>query len=146
MAKPRVSLGLLTFGPEGSEADGTRITSLGKFNECLDYLQSRGYKEVDAARTYVSGKQEAWTKLTNWRERGLTLATKWYPQKPGGHGKAVIRENLNKSLSELGSHSVDIFYLHAPDRSVPFQETLEACNELFKEGKFKKLGLSNYAA
>ncbi|KAM0288692.1 hypothetical protein ACHAQK_008186 [Fusarium lateritium] len=144
--KPRVSLGLLTFGPEGTEADGTRITSLDKFNECLDYLQSRGYNEVDTARTYVGGRQEAWTRLTNWQDRKLTLATKWYPYKPGDHSKAVVKENLNKSLSELGSDSVDIFYLHAPDRSVPFQETLEACNELYNEGKFKKLGLSNYAA
>lgn len=39
-----------------------------------------------------------------------------------------------------------IFYLHAPDRSVPFAETLEAVNELHKEGKFVQLGLSNFAA
>ncbi|EWY81555.1 Aldo-keto reductase [Fusarium oxysporum f. sp. vasinfectum] len=144
--KPRVSLGLLTFGPEGSETYGSRITSLDTFNQCLDYLQSRGYNEVDTARTYVGGQQEGWTKRTNWRERNLTLATKWYPYKPGDHSKAIVKQNLNKSLSELGSDSVDIFYLHAPDRSVPFQETLEACNELYREGKFKRLGLSNYAA
>ena len=41
---------------------------------------------------------------------------------------------------------MDIFYLHAPDRSVPFSETLEAVNELHKEGKFVQLGLSNYTA
>ncbi|KAF5723661.1 oxidoreductase [Fusarium mundagurra] len=128
--KPRVSLGLLTFGPEGSETYGSRIISLDTFNQCLDYLQSRGYNEVDTARTYVGGQQEGWTKRTNWRERNLTLATKWYPYKPGDHSKAIVKENLNKSLSELGSDS----------------ETLEACNELYKEGKFKKLGLSNYAA
>ncbi|KAI7772381.1 hypothetical protein LZL87_007742 [Fusarium oxysporum] len=144
--KPRVSLGLLTFGPEGSESHGSRITSIDTFNQCLDYLQSRGYNKVDTARTYVCGQQEGWTKRTNWRERNLTLATKWYPYKPGDHSKAIVKENLNKSLIELGSDSVDIFYLHAPDRSVPFQETLEACNELYQEGKFKKLGLSNYAA
>lgn len=36
--------------------------------------------------------------------------------------------------------------MHAPDRSVPFEETLEAVNEAYKEGKFKRLGLSNYTA
>jgi aflatoxin B1 aldehyde reductase len=36
--------------------------------------------------------------------------------------------------------------LHAPDRSVPFEKTLQACNELHKEGKFVELGLSNFAA
>lgn len=29
---------------------------------------------------------------------------------------------------------------------MPFEETLEACNDLFKEKKFSRLGLSNYAA
>lgn len=51
--KPCVSLGRLTFGPEGTEADGTRITCLDILNEYLDYLQSRGYNEVDTARTHV---------------------------------------------------------------------------------------------
>ncbi len=146
MKKPRISLGLMTFGPPGSETYGTRITSLDAFNECLDYYQWRGYEEVDTARTYVNGLQEGWTKDAKWRERNLTLATKWYPYTPGDHSKARLKENLAKSLQELGTNCVSIFYLHAPDRSVPFQETLEACNELYQEGKFKKLGLSNYAA
>ncbi|RMZ77010.1 hypothetical protein DV738_g4575, partial [Chaetothyriales sp. CBS 135597] len=145
--KPRVALGLLTFGPPGSEASGSRITSLDEFNQCLDYLQSRGYNEVDTARTYVNGLQEGWTKAAKWRERQLVLATKWYPHKPGDHSAASIKANLAKSLHELGgADSVEIFYLHAPDRSVPFQESLEACNQLYQEGKFKRLGLSNYAA
>jgi len=46
----------------------------------------------------------------------------------------------------LGADTVDIFYLHAPDHSVPFEETLQAVNELHKEGKFVQLGLSNFAA
>lgn len=56
-----------------------------------------------------------------------------------------MKDNVAKSLHELGTECVDIFYLHAPDRSVPFRETLEACNELYQEGGFKQLGLSNYA-
>jgi aflatoxin B1 aldehyde reductase len=144
--KPRVVLGLMTFGPPGTENYSTRITSLDDFNACLDYLQQQGYNEVDTARTYVGGQQEAWTKGTQWQERGLTLATKWYPYKPGEHAADIVKQQLRKSLTELGSESVDIFYLHAPDRTVPFAETLGACNELYNEGKFKTLGLSNYAA
>jgi len=41
---------------------------------------------------------------------------------------------------------LQIWYLHAPDRSVPFEETCRAMNELHKEGKFEQFGLSNYAA
>ena len=37
-------------------------------------------------------------------------------------------------------------YLHAPDHKTPLTETLAAMDELHKEGKFAKLGLSNYSA
>lgn len=143
-ATPRVILGLMTFGPD--ESEGARITSLDDFNKCLDHLQQQGYNEVDTARIYVGGKQEAFTAQARWKERGLTLATKWYPHTPGAHKPDVLRENLERSLKELQTDQVDIFYLHAADRSVPFAETLEAVNELHKEGKFVQLGLSNYTA
>ena len=52
--KPRVILGLMTFGPDSSA--GARITSLNDYNKCLDYFQSQGYNEVDTARSYIGGK------------------------------------------------------------------------------------------
>ncbi|MCJ1289591.1 hypothetical protein MMC34_001124 [Xylographa carneopallida] len=142
--KSRVILGLMTFGPD--EDAGARITSLDEYNKCLDYFQSRGYNEVDTARTYVAGKQEAFSTAAHWKERGLTLATKWYPGEPGFHKPAKVREMLTKSLAELQTDCVDIFYLHAADRSVPFTETLQEVNEMHKEGKFVQLGLSNFTA
>ncbi|KAL4915937.1 NADP-dependent oxidoreductase domain-containing protein [Aspergillus aurantiobrunneus] len=129
---PRVILGLMTFGPD--ESTGARITSLDEFNKHLDYLQQQGFNEVDTARAYIGGAQEAFTAQAKWKDRGLKLATKVYPRSPA------------LSLKELGTNQVDIFYLHAADRSVPFTETLEAVNELHKEGKFVQLGLSNYTA
>jgi aflatoxin B1 aldehyde reductase len=144
--KSRVILGLMTFGPPGTESKGARITTLDDYTKCLDYFQQQGYSEVDTARAYISGDQEAHTREAKWKDRGLTLATKCYPDKPGKHAADPLKGSLNKSLRELGSDTVDIFYLHAPDRSVPFEETLQACNDMFKEGKFVKLGLSNYAA
>jgi len=142
--KNRVILGLMTFGPDQSK--GARITKLEDYEKCLDYFQKEGYNEVDTARAYVGGQQEAFTKEAHWQDRGLTLATKCYPYEPGIHKPDKLKASCYKSLSELGADCVDIFYLHAPDRSVPFEETLEACNELHKEGKFVQLGLSNYAA
>ena len=50
------------------------------------------------------------------------------------------------SLKELKTDCVDIFYLHAADRSVPFEETLQEVNKMHKEGKFVNLGLSNFTA
>ncbi|KAM5472363.1 hypothetical protein MauCBS54593_002954 [Microsporum audouinii] len=141
---PRVILGLMTFGPD--EKAMARITSLDEFKRCLDCFTARGYNEVDTARVYIGGKQEAFTAQAGWKERGLKLATKWYPRTPGAHKGDQVRAKLEESLKELQTDCVDIFYLHAADRSVPFSETLEAVNELHKEGKFVQLALSNYTA
>ncbi|KAK5159647.1 NADP-dependent oxidoreductase domain-containing protein [Cryomyces antarcticus] len=142
--KPRIILGLMTFGPD--ESAGARITSLDEYNKILDYFQSQGYNEVDTARVYVGGQQEAFTAAAHWKERGLTLATKWYPYEAGAHKPETITAKFNESLAQLQTDCVDIFYLHAADRSVPFAETLRAVDALHRAGKFVQLGLSNFAA
>jgi aflatoxin B1 aldehyde reductase len=45
----------------------------------------------------------------------------------------VLTEKFETSLKELGADCVDIFYLHAADRKVPFAETLEAVDKLHKQ-------------
>ena len=37
-----------------------------------------------------------------------------------------------------------MWYLHGPDRGTPYEVTLKAVDELYKEGKFKRFGISNY--
>lgn len=39
---------------------------------------------------------------------------------------------------------VDVYYLHAPDRRVPFADTLEGIHEVHKTGAFRRFGLSNF--
>ena len=144
--KRRVILGLMTFGPPGTESHGARITSVDTFRACLTHLQSNGYSELDTARVYINGAQERFTREAGYRDLGFSIATKVFPEQPGMHEPARVKELFDTSLKELGASRVDIFYLHAPDRSVPFEDTLRACDELYREGKFEKLGLSNYMA
>ncbi|KAI0596388.1 NADP-dependent oxidoreductase domain-containing protein [Biscogniauxia sp. FL1348] len=125
--KDRIILGLMTFGPDA--AAGARITDLDEFNKCLDHFQSRGYNEIDTARVYVAGKQEAFTKEARGKSADLPLPPR-----------------SKTSLKELGTDSVDICYIHAADRATPFAETLEALDKLHKAGKFVQLGLSNFTA
>lgn len=149
---PRIILGTMTFGPD--PATGARVTSLDTYKSILDEFQAQGHTEIDTARVYVGGQQEAFTRAAGWKERGLSCATKWYPYNAdsdhvnsvGAHKAEVVEEKLNESLEELGSDSVNIFYLHRADRSIPFQEPLRRLNELHQRGKFQQLGLSNYSA
>jgi aryl-alcohol dehydrogenase-like predicted oxidoreductase len=50
------------------------------------------------------------------------------------------------SLRRLGVDSIDLFYLHQPDRATPLRDTLATVAELFAEGKIGALGVSNFAA
>ncbi|KAI1322150.1 aflatoxin B1 aldehyde reductase member 2 [Xylariaceae sp. FL0255] len=141
----RIILGLMTFGPDA--AAGARITDPSEFARVLDRFQERGYNEVDTARVYVARKQEAFTREAGWKDRGLTLATKFqYPGADGDNEPDKIVDSLETSLKDLGTDCVDICYLHAADRATPFAETLEAVDKLHKAGKFVRLGLSNFTA
>lgn len=134
----------MTFGPD--EDKGARITDLEEYKKHLDYFQGQGYDEIDTARVYVGGKQEAWTRNAGWRQRGLKIATKWYPNAEEGHQPEVIEAKIALSLKELDTDSVDIFYLHAADRNRTFAPTLQAVDKLHKAGKFKTFALSNFTA
>ncbi|RDW70699.1 aldo/keto reductase family protein [Aspergillus mulundensis] len=142
--KPRTILGLMNIGPDTST--GARLTSLAEFKQLLSTFQTHGYTELDTARIYSGRAQESFTAQAGWKERGLSIATKWYPLQPGDHKPETIRRELDRSLAELGTECVDTFYLHAPDRAVPFEVTLQEVDKLYREGKFKNLGLSNYTA
>ncbi|KAI1878587.1 hypothetical protein JX265_002764 [Neoarthrinium moseri] len=140
----RLILGLMTIGPDTTK--GARITSQDVYKKCLDYLSSKGYNELDTAAAYVGGQQEGFTREAGFTERGFSIASKIMPTKPHDHKPEKLRQSWEVSLDKLGVKCADILYLHAPDRTTPFEETLEGVDQLYKEGKFKTLGLSNYAA
>lgn len=111
--KPRIILGLMGFGPEG--APGARISSLDDFKQALDLFQKRGYRDVDTARIYIGGQQEAFTREAGWKERGLSIATKIWTHLPAGsHKPDVLTETFETSLTELGTNSVDVCGVSSP--------------------------------
>ncbi|KAK7208626.1 aflatoxin B1-aldehyde reductase [Myxozyma melibiosi] len=141
----RVILGMMTFGPPSSVT--ARITTIEATKEIFSYLKQKGYNEIDTARVYTDGLQEAFSAEAGYKtEFGFDTATKMYPNNGGEHSAANLPTYVNKSLSELKTDCVEIFYLHAADRTVPLLETLQTTDKLYKEGKFKMLGISNYTA
>lgn len=124
--------------------EGTALTAMRMLKRSL--WKDGTILAMCAARQYQGGQQEAFTRAAKWKERGLKLATKVFPVTPGQHKPEIITEMFETSLNRLGTNKVDIFYLHAPDRSVPFEDTLRTTDELYKQGKFEILGLSNFTA
>lgn len=57
-----------------------------------------------------------------------------YPVNAGDHAPAKLRATFETSLKLLAPLKVRVLYLHAPDRSVPFEDTVREVNELYKQG------------
>ncbi|KAG9126374.1 hypothetical protein FRC07_003680 [Ceratobasidium sp. 392] len=136
--------GAMTFGKPGTE--GARVQDVESVGKILDTFKSFGHREIDTARVYTKGTSEELLGEVEWQKRGLVVETKLYPSGPIKHTPEGIREHLDKSLAALKTDKVELFYLHAPDRSTPFEVTFKAVNDLHEEGKFDKLGISNYMA
>jgi aryl-alcohol dehydrogenase-like predicted oxidoreductase len=58
-----------------------------------------------------------------------------YPVTPGDHSPHTLRSIFTTSLQSLKRDKVRVLYLHAPDRSVPFEDTVREINKLYTEGR-----------
>jgi len=136
---PRIMLGTMNFGEQVDEIVADHMLAM---------FLDRGYKEIDTAYKYNDGASEEMLGrlLTPERRGKVYLATKASPLSGGGLGPENIVKQVNTSLRRLKTDYIDLLYLHAPDPKIRIEVTLEACEKLFKDGKFRELGLSNYAS
>ncbi|KAJ6580796.1 Aldo/keto reductase [Mycena capillaripes] len=144
-----IVMGAMTFGAPG--ADGARVDNVQDIEAILDVFLKHGHRELDTARVYCHGTSEATLGKINWQEKGILMETKLYPfpgipQITGTHSAQDLRKYLLMSLKALNTDKLEMWYLHGPDRTVPYQETLKAVDELYREGYFKRFGISNYMA
>ena len=56
-----------------------------------------------------------------------------------------VRQACDASLKRLGIDTIDLYYLHRIDPTVPIEETVGAMAELVQQGKVRYLGLSEAA-
>ncbi|KJA27232.1 hypothetical protein HYPSUDRAFT_35849 [Hypholoma sublateritium FD-334 SS-4] len=143
-----IVMGAMTFGAPGT--DGARVHDIKDVEAILDVFRSHGHTEIDTARVYCAGTSEEYLGKIDLAAKGLKLETKLYPVKrannPITHDAEGLRKHLKDSLDALNVKSLEMWYLHGPDRSVPYEDTLKTVNDLYKEGYFKRFGISNYAA
>ena len=85
------------------------------------------------------------------RREGLVIATK-FAMRWDGHTPTGIdgspenaRRACEGSLKRLGIDTIDLFYQHRVDASIPIEETVGGLADLAKEGKIRHIGLSEAA-
>lgn len=60
--------------------------------------------------------------------------------------KEYVKKAVERSLKNLKTDYIDLYYLHRLDKSTPIEETIEAMSELVKEGKVGYIGLSEVSS
>src|SRR5689334_2843183 len=129
-------------------------TSFAVLDRFADGVPSTQRPFVDTAESYGDGASESI--LGNWMaERGtrdrMVVATKASRQR-GGQRKehplaaAEIKAACERSLANLRTDRIDLYYAHWDDETTPLEETLAAFDELVREGKVRYVAASNYSA
>jgi aryl-alcohol dehydrogenase-like predicted oxidoreductase len=60
--------------------------------------------------------------------------------------KNYVKKAVERSLKNLKTDYIDLYYMHRLDKNTPIEETIEAMAELVKEGKVGYLGLSEVSS
>ncbi|KAK7681706.1 Aldo-keto reductase str7 [Cerrena zonata] len=113
----------------------------------IDSVYESGCLNWDTADVYGDSEEllGKWFKRTGKRNE-IFLATKvgiYYQSHRMINGDPeYIKSQCEKSLKRLGIDSIDLYYLHRPDSTVPIEKSVGAMAELVGEGKVKYLGLS----
>ncbi|KAG0652672.1 Oxidoreductase sirO [Hyphodiscus hymeniophilus] len=125
-----------------------RFNTPDEVNSFLNTWYDRGYRDIDTARNYsphARGSSEPRLGAVEAGKR-FTIDTKVKSGQAGDHSKENIEKEIDVSLAALKVKKLDILYLHMPDRATAFEETVEAMDKGYREGKFKRFGLSNFTA
>lgn len=60
--------------------------------------------------------------------------------------KDYVRKSIERSLKNLNTDYIDLYYLHRLDKNTPIEETVGAMAELVQEGKIGYIGLSEVSS
>ena len=145
----------LAFGGNvfGWTADETASFAL------LDTFVDAGFNLIDTADMYSTwvqghsgGESETiigkWLKHSGKREQVLIATKVGKEMGPNlkGLSKTYILQAAEASLRRLQTDYIDLYQSHDDDPETPFEETLEAYDQLIKQGKVRAIGASNFSA
>jgi aryl-alcohol dehydrogenase-like predicted oxidoreductase len=112
-----------------------------------------GINLIDTAPVYGFGRSEEIVGKAiaeNGLRSRVVIATKAGLQWEGGKvtrnaGRARILQELEDSLLRLRTEYIDIYQVHWPDPLVAVEETAEAMEKLYRQGKIRAIGVSNFS-
>ena len=127
----------------------------------LDRYVAAGGRVLDTANCYSfwssdtghGGQSEAvigrWLAANPGLRDELVVATKVGVEPVDGGGveglsAGVIAREAERSRERLGVETIDLYWAHGEDRSVPLEDTVAAFGALVAQGAVRRLGVSNH--
>ncbi len=120
-------------------------------DECIRIIHRAmdlGINFIDTSNNYSEGESECIVgKALHGRRNEAVLATKvWAPMGGGpnqrGLSRKAIQEQVEQSLRRLGTDVIDLYQIHRPDSTTPWEETLSTLTDLVRQGKVRYIGCS----
>ena len=146
----RIALGCMSFG-DTSQGYNEWALDDDAAAPLFEQAVELGINLWDTANVYGFGTSEeivgrAINKFT--RRDDIVLATKLYFKMhdgPGGSGlsRKAVMEQIDTSLTRLGTDYVDLYQIHRFDPKTPVEETMEALHDVVKAGKARYIGASS---
>ena len=144
-----IGYGAMSFANPYGQADYDEDKAA---DEILGRALDLGVTLIDTADGYGPSEEILGRALKGRRDE-FVVATKFgIVASPFGGREAVIdgspaylRKQVERSLDELGTDHIDLYYQHRVDPTIPIEDTVGAMAELVAEGKVRHLGLSEAA-
>ena len=146
-----IALGTMDFGGKIEES---------RAREFMDAYVELGGNFIDTARIYgdfvrgIQGGSEQvigrWMEDRRCREQ-IVLGTKGgHPDPAAMHtgrlSRGEILDDMQRSLDNLRTDCVDVYWLHRDDPSRPVEDILESLTDLVERGMTRFVGVSNWRA
>jgi len=120
---------------------------------CIDRAFEQGINFFDNANAYARGEAEkvVGQALARYARESYVLATKvYFPMGPGPNDRGLSRKHIfeqcHASLKRLGVDYIDLYQCHRYDENTPLEETLQALDDLARQGKILYYGVSEWTA
>lgn len=143
------ALGLGCMGMSHQYGKAEEKDSLAVLNRALE-LGVNFFDSSDSYGPFIN--EELISNVLKTKRDQVVIATKFGQQfLPDGTRKIngnpeYVKQACDASLKRLGIETIDLYYQHRVDKSVPVEETWGAMKELVTAGKVKKLGISEASA
>jgi aryl-alcohol dehydrogenase-like predicted oxidoreductase len=115
-------------------------------------VREAGINFFDTADVYGAGaSEEILGRLVSGSRDEIVLASKvFYPTGPdvnaAGLSRRHVVRSVEASLQRLGTDWLDFYFVHAFDEHTPMEQTLQALDDLQRQGKILYPAVSNWAA